>query len=163
MSTKVPIAICGAPDKPLKIGKDIEIPCYVLENEKRVLVLSGMIKALDMKPGTAAKSQIDAEEPARKYPEVHDPDVAANEQTPPDRPEPKRADFPFKTALRTDGLRRIVQRVVAGGTEGMIAEGSAVHDRFETPGGADFGSWADITWHTPPRRRARARLRRSPP
>ena len=33
--------IAGAPDKPLVIG-EIEIPCYVLENEERVLTQSGM-------------------------------------------------------------------------------------------------------------------------
>lgn len=37
----------GSPDRPLKIGK-IEIPCYVLDNEQRVLVQSGMLKALGM-------------------------------------------------------------------------------------------------------------------
>ena len=44
----------GSPDHPLKIG-GIEIPCYVLENEKRVLVLGGMLQALDMQQGTADK------------------------------------------------------------------------------------------------------------
>lgn len=57
MRQKVPKAICGAPDRPLRIGNDIEIPCYVLEDGKRVLVMTGMIKALDMKPGTAAKKE----------------------------------------------------------------------------------------------------------
>ena len=37
MSEQKPLkVIAGAPDKPLKIG-DIEIDCYVLEGEKRVL------------------------------------------------------------------------------------------------------------------------------
>lgn len=44
----------GSPDHPLKIG-DNEIPCFVLENEKRVLVLGGMLQALDMSQGTADK------------------------------------------------------------------------------------------------------------
>lgn len=44
----------GSPDRPLRIG-DIEIPCYVLNNEKRVLVLGEMIKALGMAPGSAGK------------------------------------------------------------------------------------------------------------
>ena len=39
--------IAGAPDTPLRIG-DIEIPCYVLENEIRVLSQSGMFKALGL-------------------------------------------------------------------------------------------------------------------
>lgn len=44
----------GSPDHPLKIG-DAEIPCYVLEGGKRVLVLNGMLQALDMSQGTADK------------------------------------------------------------------------------------------------------------
>ena len=37
--------IAGTPDKPLVIG-DIEIPCYVLEGEKRVLSQGGFVRAL---------------------------------------------------------------------------------------------------------------------
>jgi len=44
----------GAPDHPLKIG-NLEIPCYVLEDGKRVLVQSGMFTALDISQGTADK------------------------------------------------------------------------------------------------------------
>lgn len=39
--------IAGASDKPLVIG-DIEIPCYVLEDETRVLTQSGMFAALGL-------------------------------------------------------------------------------------------------------------------
>ena len=39
--------IAGAPDKPLIIG-DIEIPCYVLEDETRVLTQSGMFTGLGL-------------------------------------------------------------------------------------------------------------------
>ena len=39
--------IAGAPDKPLVIG-DIEIPCYVLEDETRVLTQSGMFTGLGL-------------------------------------------------------------------------------------------------------------------
>ncbi len=39
--------IAGAPDKPLVIG-EIEIPCYVLENEERVLTQSGMFSSLGL-------------------------------------------------------------------------------------------------------------------
>lgn len=39
--------IAGAPDKPLIIG-DIEIPCYVLEDESRVLTQSGVFSALGL-------------------------------------------------------------------------------------------------------------------
>jgi hypothetical protein len=51
-----PKAICGSPDKPLRIA-NIEIPCYVLDDEKhtRVLVQRGMLTALDMKQGTATR------------------------------------------------------------------------------------------------------------
>lgn len=47
---KIIKAIYGAPDRPLKIG-NIEIPCYVLEDERRVLVQGGMIQALDISHG----------------------------------------------------------------------------------------------------------------
>src|SRR5687767_12922012 len=47
-------ATFGSPDNPLRIG-DAEIQCYVLDNEKRVLVLGEMIKALGMAPGSAGK------------------------------------------------------------------------------------------------------------
>ena len=39
--------IAGAPDRPLIIG-DIEIPCYVLDNETRVLVQRGLSEAIGM-------------------------------------------------------------------------------------------------------------------
>lgn len=39
----------GAPDKPLRIG-DIEIPCYVLEDGRRVLVQGGFLGALGRHP-----------------------------------------------------------------------------------------------------------------
>lgn len=44
----------GSPDHPLKIG-DLEIPAYVVEGGKRVLVQRGMMTALDMKQGTAGR------------------------------------------------------------------------------------------------------------
>ena len=43
----------GSPDHPLKIG-DLEIPCYVLEDGRRVLVRSSIISALDMSEGSAS-------------------------------------------------------------------------------------------------------------
>jgi hypothetical protein len=42
----------GSPDHPLKIG-EIEIPCYVLEDGRRILVRSNMLGALNMSEGTA--------------------------------------------------------------------------------------------------------------
>ena len=42
--------IAGAPDRPLVIG-NIEIPCYVLEDETRVLSQRGMVAALGMARG----------------------------------------------------------------------------------------------------------------
>jgi len=44
---KVPQAICGSPDRPLKIG-DIEIPCYVLDDGSRVLSQRGLQTGLGM-------------------------------------------------------------------------------------------------------------------
>lgn len=44
----------GSPDRPLTIG-DIEIPCYVLEDGRRVIVQRGMMTALDMRQGTAGR------------------------------------------------------------------------------------------------------------
>jgi hypothetical protein len=48
----------GSPDHPLRIG-DIEIPCYVLEDGRRVIIQGGMMTALDMKQGTAGKGSGD--------------------------------------------------------------------------------------------------------
>ena len=45
----------GSPDNPLKIG-DIEIPCYVLEDGRRVLIQTGMIDSLGMSRGGSNKS-----------------------------------------------------------------------------------------------------------
>ena len=47
MSTEPLKIIAGAPDRPLVIG-EIEIPCYVLEGETRVLSQSGMFLALGL-------------------------------------------------------------------------------------------------------------------
>lgn len=41
-----PVAVCGGQD-PLRIG-DVEIPCYVLDDERRVITASGMQSALTM-------------------------------------------------------------------------------------------------------------------
>jgi hypothetical protein len=50
----LPQAICGAEDRPLRIG-DIEIPCYVLDDDRRVLIQGGMLRGLNMKQGTAGR------------------------------------------------------------------------------------------------------------
>src|ERR1035438_10684090 len=50
--THVPKADFGSPDRPLRIG-ELEIPCYVLDNGKRVITQGGVLTALDMSPGTA--------------------------------------------------------------------------------------------------------------
>lgn len=47
MAKKVLKTIAGAVDRPLRIG-DIEIPCYVLEDETRVLVQRGMAAGMGM-------------------------------------------------------------------------------------------------------------------
>ncbi|MBN1490735.1 MAG: P63C domain-containing protein [Phycisphaerae bacterium] len=44
----------GSPDHPLRIG-ELEIPCYVLEDGRRVLVQKGMMTGLGMSQGTASK------------------------------------------------------------------------------------------------------------
>lgn len=46
----LPKAIYGADDRPLRIG-DMEIPCYVLDDEKRVLTVSGIQVAMNMARG----------------------------------------------------------------------------------------------------------------
>ena len=50
----LPKVICGAPDRPLKIG-NVEIPCYVLEGEKRVLVQRAIVSAMGMARGGSSK------------------------------------------------------------------------------------------------------------
>jgi hypothetical protein len=40
----------GSADRPIRIG-DMEIPCYVLEDQRRVLTLGGMVRALGMSIG----------------------------------------------------------------------------------------------------------------
>lgn len=50
MAEKLLKAIAGAPDRPLKIG-DIEIPCYVLEDETRVLSQRGLQTGIGISSG----------------------------------------------------------------------------------------------------------------
>jgi P63C domain-containing protein len=52
MTEKLPSAQYGAPDRPLRIA-DLEIPCYVLEDGRRVLVQRGMVTALGMSRGSS--------------------------------------------------------------------------------------------------------------
>lgn len=47
------VTIAGSPDKPLKIG-GIEIPCYVVEGNKRVISQRGLYKALGITRGGAS-------------------------------------------------------------------------------------------------------------
>lgn len=56
--TKPLKATHGSADHPLRIG-DAEIPCYVLEDGRRVLSLGGMVKALGMAPGSAGGGEGD--------------------------------------------------------------------------------------------------------
>ena len=55
MTDKTLKVIAGTPDNPLRIG-DIELPCYVLEGETRVLVQRGMVSALGMARGSSSGS-----------------------------------------------------------------------------------------------------------
>lgn len=54
----LPKATHGSAERPLRIG-DIEIPCYVLEDGRRVLSLGGMVKALGMSIGGAGAGEGD--------------------------------------------------------------------------------------------------------
>jgi hypothetical protein len=56
MTDKILKAIYGSPDKPLVIG-DIAIPCYVLEDGRRVLSQRGIITTLNMSKGTIDKNK----------------------------------------------------------------------------------------------------------
>ena len=62
MSKKPLTVIAGTPDRPLVIG-DIEIPCYVLEDETRVLSQGGFLTAIGRsrtpKAGTGGLSNVD--------------------------------------------------------------------------------------------------------
>lgn len=49
-----PKALCGSPDRPLKIA-GLEVRCYVLEDGRRVITQAGMLTALTMSQGTATK------------------------------------------------------------------------------------------------------------
>ncbi|MCD4728591.1 MAG: hypothetical protein K8R46_13075, partial [Pirellulales bacterium] len=56
----LPIASYGGPDRPLRIKglpgmDDVEIPCYVLNDGRRVLVQAGMLQGMDMSQGTAGR------------------------------------------------------------------------------------------------------------
>ncbi|UWQ25876.1 P63C domain-containing protein [Leisingera aquaemixtae] len=55
---KLPKATHGSSDRPLRIG-DAEIPCYVLEDGRRVLSLRGMISALGMSGGSSSGGEGD--------------------------------------------------------------------------------------------------------
>ncbi len=52
--SSVPKAICGGPERPLRIG-DVEIPCYVLEGGRRVIHQRGMVSALGMSRGGSSR------------------------------------------------------------------------------------------------------------
>ncbi len=52
---RVAKATHGSPDHPLKIG-DIEIPCYVLSDKRRVLHQRGMVSGLGMSRGSSSVS-----------------------------------------------------------------------------------------------------------
>jgi hypothetical protein len=56
--TELPEVAYGSPDRPLRIGV-LEIPVYVLSDQKRVIVQSGMMTALDMSQGTAGRGEGD--------------------------------------------------------------------------------------------------------
>lgn len=50
----LPKVLCGSSDRPMRIPSlNIEIPCYVIEGERRVFVQRGMVEALGMARGSA--------------------------------------------------------------------------------------------------------------
>jgi len=50
----LPKVICGSADRPMRIkALGIEVPCYVIEGERRVFVQRGMVDALGMSRGSA--------------------------------------------------------------------------------------------------------------
>lgn len=50
----IPRVICGSSDQPMRIPTlGIEVPCYVIEGERRVFVQRGMVEALGMSRGSA--------------------------------------------------------------------------------------------------------------
>ncbi|MEA2163231.1 MAG: hypothetical protein QOK37_1358 [Thermoanaerobaculia bacterium] len=53
--TPVPVIAYGSDDSTLKIGS-IEIPCYVLSDNRRVLAMSGMLKALTIAEGSSGQA-----------------------------------------------------------------------------------------------------------
>lgn len=55
---KLPRVTHGSAEHPLKLG-DLEIPCYVLNDGRRVLSLGGMVKALGMSIGSAGGGEGD--------------------------------------------------------------------------------------------------------
>jgi hypothetical protein len=57
-SGEIKKATHGSDDHPLKIG-NIEIPCYIVDGEQRLLSLGGMVKALGMSIGSASGKQGD--------------------------------------------------------------------------------------------------------
>ena len=61
MSKKPLQVIAGAPDRPLIIG-DTKMPCYVLENEVRVLSQRGMVAGLGLR-SQGGSSGVDSKVP----------------------------------------------------------------------------------------------------
>jgi P63C domain len=53
----ISVAVCGSPDKPLRIG-DIEIECYVLDDETRVLTQGSFLQALGRHPRAYGRRDI---------------------------------------------------------------------------------------------------------
>ena len=52
----LPRVVCGSADQPMRIPSlGIEIPCYVIEGERRVLVQRGMVESLGMARGSTSK------------------------------------------------------------------------------------------------------------
>lgn len=52
----LPFAVHGSSDRPLRIG-NLEIPCYVLDDDRRVITQMGMLAALGLSQGGAGRSK----------------------------------------------------------------------------------------------------------
>jgi hypothetical protein len=55
-SRELPRVLCGSPDRPLRIA-DLAIPCYVLEDETRVLTMRGLTASVGMARGGSGYTQ----------------------------------------------------------------------------------------------------------
>jgi hypothetical protein len=57
VADRLPKILCGSPDRPMRIPSlSLEVPCYVIEGERRVLVQRGMVTALGISRGSSGRT-----------------------------------------------------------------------------------------------------------